>query len=432
MRAFTLTLAITLAAGIGQSQTLVSGDLPSHIDSLIASLPSGQGADQYHTPSAQERSTWETIIGSLLQGAYPQADTLAASVGYRLLAFQNTSTPSQGLHYILEKTEASPNHWGVFVLNPSPRRPDLMIMCPHPLYDRNTGKQGAHVYVAVAPRILGISGTHRCNSTLLSPCSGTTTACSSTSERYRISDQAHTTDGMFQATTAALLAFDDSTIQVQLHGFARTATDPHIIMSNGTSQAPPPAQDYLLALRDNLLVVDPTLTFKVGHLDTDWTRLLGTTNVQGRLINGSPFPCTSSASSAGGRFLHLEQQYAGLRDTQQGWDKMASAIAMTFPEMSTAVQEEGPLAPRAFRVHPNYPNPFNPTTTIGVELPEARHMTITVMDLLGRTVAVLMDEDRSAGTTQVKWDAADHSSGPYFCLVTAGEWRAMLRLMLVK
>jgi hypothetical protein len=91
-----------------------------------------------------------------------------------------------------------------------------------------------------------------------------------------------------------------------------------------------------------------------------------------------------------------------------------------------------PRLPAAFRVHQNFPNPFNPITTIELELPEGRHTSITVVDLLGRRVAVLLDEDRPAGTTRVRWDATAYPSGPYFCLVQAGEWRAMLRLMLVK
>ncbi|MGB2958844.1 MAG: T9SS type A sorting domain-containing protein, partial [Bacteroidota bacterium] len=332
----------------------------------------------------------------------------------------------------LERTQASSSFWGIYVVNPSPLRPNLMIMCPHTLHDRNTGRQGAYVYAAVAPRMLGINGAHRCNSSLFSPCSGTTTVCSDSSQSYRTSDQAHVTDGLFQATTEAMLAFTDSTIQIQLHGFSKNATDPDIIMSNGTSFAPPPGQDYLAALRDNLTVVDPTLTFKVGHLDTGWTRLLGTTNVQGRLINGSPAPCTLWASSATGHFFHIEQKYSGLRDSQEGWEKMASAITLTFPQTPTDVRTGDQPVPTAFHVHQNYPNPFNPTTTIELELPEARHTSITVVDLLGRRIALLLDESRAAGTTRVRWDATAYPSGSYFCLVRAGEWRAMLRLMLVK
>jgi len=432
MRTVTLALCLLLGAGATRSQTHGSGDLLSHIDSLIAAIPSGTGSGEYQPPSTAERSDWEAMIGHILNEDYSVADSLAGILGYHLLAFQNTGTPSQGRHYILEKSQTSSSYWGTYIINPSPLRPDLMIMCPHPLYDRYTGRQGAYVYAAVAARMLAISGAHRCNSPLFSPCSGTTTACSSTSESYRISDLAHVTDGIFQTTTAAVMAFNDSTIQIQLHGFSKTATDPDIIMSNGTSLAPPAGQDYLVSLRDNLTVVDPTLTFKVGHLDTDWTRLLGTTNVQGRLINGSPAPCTLSASSATGGFLHLEQMYSGLRDTPQGWDKMATAIAMTFPPTATDVVTRSYHVPLAFAVRPNFPNPFNPATTITVELPQARHITITIVDILGRSVAILLDEERPAGTIQVRWDANAHPSGPYFCLVQAGEWRAVSRLMLLK
>ena len=432
MRTLIVLLGVLIGAPVAESQTAVSGDLLAHIDSLITAIPSGTGTDQYQVPPPAARSTWGTIITRVLAGEPAAADSLAATIGYQLLAFENTASPSTGLHYILEKTRGSSNHWGFYLINPSPLRPDLMIMCPHPLYDRNTALQGGRVYAEAGPRAFGVSGAHRCNSTLFSPCSGTTTACGGSSESYRLSDQAHTVDGVFQATTAALLAFNDSTIQVQLHGFSKTSTDPDIIMSNGTSKTPPAGQDYLLALRDALTVVDPTLTFKVGHLDTDWTRLLGTTNVQGRLINGSPSPCSVSASAATGRFLHLEQKYSGLRDSETGWQKMATAVTMAFPATATAIRNTSGLAPSAFLVHQNYPNPFNPTTTIVVELPEARHMTVTILDLLGREVAVLLAEPRPAGATRLRWDAGAQPSGPYFCVVNAGAWRDVVRLMLVK
>jgi Ca-activated chloride channel homolog len=63
--------------------------------------------------------------------------------------------------------------------------------------------------------------------------------------------------------------------------------------------------------------------------------------------------------------------------------------------------------PAAFTLHQNYPNPFNAGTTISFELREAGHVTIKVYDLLGRLVSVLVDQDRTSGAYQVKWNAID-------------------------
>ena len=62
----------------------------------------------------------------------------------------------------------------------------------------------------------------------------------------------------------------------------------------------------------------------------------------------------------------------------------------------------------------NYPNPFNPTTTIRYELPEAGNIKIDVFNLLGQNVAQLVNEYKPAGRYEVSFNATDISSGIYF------------------
>ena len=70
--------------------------------------------------------------------------------------------------------------------------------------------------------------------------------------------------------------------------------------------------------------------------------------------------------------------------------------------------------PAKFILHQNYPNPFNPVTTIGYELPVEGRVEIKIYDITGRDVAVLLNEYKSAGIYQVKWNALDFPSGIYF------------------
>ena len=126
-------------------------------------------------------------------------------------------------------------------------------------------------------------------------------------------------------------------IFIQLHGFTKVGSDPDVIMSNGVQNDQPPI-DYLDALRTNLLSEDASLTFKIAHLDLAWDRLLGTTNTQGRFINGSGDPCETSAVDNTGRFLHLEQAKPKLREFSMDWPKMANAIAATFTLQSLPVE----------------------------------------------------------------------------------------------
>jgi hypothetical protein len=80
----------------------------------------------------------------------------------------------------------------------------------------------------------------------------------------------------------------------------------------------------------------------------------------------------------------------------------------------------------------NYPNPFNPTTVVSCQLPVASKVKLVVYDLLGREIAVLLDDYLSPGTYRVKFDGTGLASGVYCYRLTAGEYVAAKRMALVK
>ena len=90
--------------------------------------------------------------------------------------------------------------------------------------------------------------------------------------------------------------------------------------------------------------------------------------------------------------------------------------------------------PSGYTLFANYPNPFNPSTTIEFALPEAIHVTVTVFDVLGRTVDVVVDEKKPAGTWRVEFDASRFglSSGMYFCRIQAGPFTDTKKMLLMK
>ena len=75
--------------------------------------------------------------------------------------------------------------------------------------------------------------------------------------------------------------------------------------------------------------------------------------------------------------------------------------------------------PGFFALHQNYPNPFNPSTIIRYELPTTSHVTLKIFDLLGREVALLVDEEKQAGVYQVTFNAHSLSNGVYFYRLSA-------------
>lgn len=88
--------------------------------------------------------------------------------------------------------------------------------------------------------------------------------------------------------------------------------------------------------------------------------------------------------------------------------------------------------PTAFLLEQNYPNPFNPTTVVSWQQPVVSWVRLTVFDLLGREVSVLMDEEKAPGRYEVKWDASQLASGMYICRMTAGTFVASSKMLLAR
>jgi hypothetical protein len=76
--------------------------------------------------------------------------------------------------------------------------------------------------------------------------------------------------------------------------------------------------------------------------------------------------------------------------------------------------------PTEFALHPNYPNPFNPTTTVSFDVPTASEVSIVAYDLLGRQVSLILEATRPAGRHEVRIDASGWTSGLYMVRMKAG------------
>jgi photosystem II stability/assembly factor-like uncharacterized protein len=88
--------------------------------------------------------------------------------------------------------------------------------------------------------------------------------------------------------------------------------------------------------------------------------------------------------------------------------------------------------PLGFTLNQNYPNPFNPTTLISFTLPKTAHTTLKIYDITGRNVQTLLDEQTSAGTHQVTFNASNLASGTYLYKLTSGNLTETKKMTLVK
>jgi len=107
-------------------------------------------------------------------------------------------------------------------------------------------------------------------------------------------------------------------------------------------------------------------------------------------------------------------------------------ILVDFQNTITAVAQMNNPIPRKFELYLNYPNPFNPSTTIKYDLPKESRVKIVVYDILGREVARLVDEMKKAGSYQVVWDANRFASGVYFYRLQASNFCETKKLILMK
>ena len=130
-----------------------------------------------------------------------------------------------------------------------------------------------------------------------------------------------------------------------------------------------------------------------------------------------------------------------------GCDWVADSVDYTdafFNSMDDCIEtcvfvsiDESNQLPTAFNLYNNYPNPFNPTTQIRYDLPEDARVSITIYDLMGRSIKSLVHSNQTAGYHSVRWDATSDmgegvSAGMYIYTIQAGEFRQTKKMVLLK
>ena len=208
---------------------------------------------------------------------------------------------------------------------------------------------------------------------------------------------------------------------------------------NGTGYLPLQAQTgfgkvTLGSPSSNLTLLQPTDTGGTPIPDFNPTgTTLGTGNTEWTYQGSDPLP------------TDIRQQVATLVDNQTSsfylhiTDICPRTLrvdpVMDFFETATATEQQG--IPTEFALQVNYPNPFNPETTIRFALPEASAVRVVVYDLMGRLVQTLVDTGMGAGTHTVRWDGRMANgglapSGVYFYRMDAGTFSQTRQMTLLK
>jgi hypothetical protein len=114
-----------------------------------------------------------------------------------------------------------------------------------------------------------------------------------------------------------------------------------------------------------------------------------------------------------------------------------SHLEVYIPSIATDVDEDGGQVPTTFALNQNFPNPFNPTTTISFNLPTVSNVSLTIFNILGQEVTSVVNERLAAGNHVFEWDGHDGygspvASGIYFYRLEAGDYRSIRKMTLLK
>ncbi len=124
----------------------------------------------------------------------------------------------------------------------------------------------------------------------------------------------------------------------------------------------------------------------------------------------------------------LDAKYIG----KMGAGRVNAKNSLDLVAGASAVSNKTGQQPGNFKLEQNFPNPFNPTTTIGYQIPQASRVEITVYNALGQKIYTVMDKEQSAGYHLVRFNAGALTSGVYYYTVHAGSFTQTKKMLLVR
>ena len=144
------------------------------------------------------------------------------------------------------------------------------------------------------------------------------------------------------------------------------------------------------------------------------------------LNGGGITPDNAFGGSAGYRLTGSDSCFAVFEGPN------GSAVYAASGCSGTTVGVSNNQIPVKFSLSQNYPNPFNPSTSISYDIPKEGFVKLSIYDMVGREVAVLVNDRKVAGSYRVDFNASGLSSGVYFYKIIAGNFTDIKKMMLIK
>ncbi len=435
MHVFFITqLLLGIAIDVGSRKEFVyqdpvcnnSASLEALIDCIVGAMPA-QDSEGFSVPSREAQADWEDVVYSMLRETC-ETIVLPASLQphYTIKRFIYPGN-LQAYCVLYESVDADSDGqadkgWGTVIVNEDPIR-NLDIAIPHPLNDAVTPAQGIALFKSSEARTFTMTGAHRKANAQVSSCQSA----------HNIADAAHNVNVFFHRTTEVLQTFyrdlDQPFFTVQFHGMAASSCDGvDVYITNGSSMRVPAPGDTIYELKENLLAQQSDWVVTVPG-DIPACPLTGTTNVQGRLLNGvAPSNvCTEAAlaDNVSGEFIHIEQKFA--HRSAEDW---RVAIDDTFPTISGVNAGENiSFEGNGLSMSTPYPNPFAREATVLIGAQRPQRVRADLIDLLGRTVKVVY-EGSLVGRQTIILNRENLAGGVYI-LRLIGEESMLQRIVVV-
>ena len=112
--------------------------------------------------------------------------------------------------------------------------------------------------------------------------------------------------------------------------------------------------------------------------------------------------------------------------------KIVGSTLWSFKGLASDVEATSNQVPERFALQQNYPNPFNPSTTFEYSISKSSHVVLEVFNVLGQSVAKVVDGQLNAGTYRSTFDASRLSSGVYLYRLKAGDFVQTMKMVLMK
>jgi hypothetical protein len=137
-------------------------------------------------------------------------------------------------------------------------------------------------------------------------------------------------------------------------------------------------------------------------------------------------------ADSGGTVTRVSIDIARGDSTAQRTGRLVFDEVRVVHQFVTRVAEAPDMVPNSFSLFPNFPNPFNPATNVMYDVPMASHVSLRVVDILGREVAIVIDRWHTPGRHSVGVDLSNRSSGTYVVELTSGGTMLRRKLLLVR